>query len=143
MLVKHTALCFSGGSWHVCPRNSSTSYARFDTPRSWEDAKAACEKLGGHLAAPSDDETNTCTRRSAGTTSSHWIGVRTSGPGRLFRYSHNNGVVVYSNWATWAPGQPRVTSSAKCVSILSGLWSVSDCIQAKPFVCEKPGTYGT
>lgn len=52
-------------------------YQVYDTPVTWDEAKAHCESLGGHLATITSDEENSFIKNliSSGTKNAYWLGA--------------------------------------------------------------------
>ena len=108
-----------------------------DERRSWRDARARCETVGGHLVTIDTEDEN---RRFAVVDEDTWIGLQDFDFHR--RYTWLDGTPLdYTNWAN---GQPNGSGDNNCVSLLRGslAWNDLACGGLKAFLCEPDGGDG-
>lgn len=80
------------------------SYAVFDEAMSWDDAKAACEKKGGHLVCINDEKEQQFLQTIVinGKKSYYWIGLSDAKTEGVFEWV-NGDPLTYKNWSEDQP----------------------------------------
>lgn len=115
---------------------SDHTYELYNDLLSWEEAKAKCESLGGHLVTiNSQEEQNAIVEAlSEGKREGYFIGGKTVGGGSTWITDEE---FVYSNWYPGEPNNGREGTEDVYQIYLNGYWN--DCQSNKPgigFICE-------
>lgn len=96
------------GYWNITPtatkRLNNTLYEVYDYPFSWEDAKAYCESIGGHLVTITSASENSIVSDliTSGTKNFYAIGAESIGTQGIWRWT-NGESFDYSNWDPQLP----------------------------------------
>ena len=117
-----------GLEWLVC-------YA----PRTWAEAAARCEELGGVMASiASEDEHTAFLRATLGLQwTSWWLGLSDQRVEGTFEWADGEPLV----FTRWSNGEPNDSGSREdCAQLVpwNGLWNDLDCGRRLPFVCQRP-----
>uniref|UniRef100_A0AC34QVN6 C-type lectin domain-containing protein n=1 Tax=Panagrolaimus sp. JU765 TaxID=591449 RepID=A0AC34QVN6_9BILA len=113
------------------------------TPKTYDDAEAACVIAGGHLAPVFDQFTNLMLTLDANlalkNSADFWIGARLKNiPNlKLWLWSWHNSLMNYANWA---PGEPTDTRACVVIQIATATWITVNCNATKSYVCRVPAT---
>ncbi|MBF0538010.1 MAG: VCBS repeat-containing protein [Nitrospirae bacterium] len=128
----------------VNPANNHT-YQRFDTTMTWADAKANCERLGGHLATvTSDSENKFLTDTSLFPSDSYgtcWLGATDTALNGTWVW------VTVEQWqfTAWGTGEPNnYGGNEHCLTYYNApgytqqysKWNDADCSTLQPVLCE-------
>lgn len=100
ILVSSVPVAFAAGSPSSVRWNGHT-YTRFDTPMTWNEARAYCASQGGYLATVTSEEENETLKNlvAGGQQAQYWLGATDE--------AHEN------RWA-WVTGEPYVYEPADC-----------------------------
>ncbi|CAB3994335.1 Hypothetical predicted protein [Paramuricea clavata] len=103
----------------------------------WSKARAACQKLGGDLAVPTNNKENVAIWNIAKQKSlSHpWIGLVRHKDTKF--YTVQGIKVSYTNWS---PGEPNNHKTENCVHLLintNGHWNDHGCPWNYNFICQQ------
>lgn len=107
---------------------ANSCYARFDAPKPYLDASAACTAIGAHLVTITSADEATAVAPLA--TSPAWIGL--SDRDAIGTFAWQNGEAVTDTH--WATGQPD--GAFHCVTLSNG-WADASCDVAQPYICER------
>lgn len=96
------------------------SYKRYDLSMTWTEAKAYCEKLGGHLVTITSAEEQSVIDLIAyvGKKSYYWIGLYDDGSNRNWKWVTGESL-KYTNWM---PTEPNNDFQTKVMLNQSGRW---------------------
>ncbi|KAM3929231.1 macrophage mannose receptor 1-like [Leptodactylus fuscus] len=107
----------------------------------WDNARRACQSLGGYLVTINDDLVQSfLVSHLINITVDVWIGLHDKHKIYKYLWSDQSGL-YYTNWAKGQPGYYR--SSSACVAlqrgaILSaGTWIVQDCHLERGYICQR------
>jgi cysteine-rich repeat protein len=133
-----SCLACAGGPTRFDWKANGHCYTRVDTPLTWTDARAACERSDGHLVTYTTgyESMDLSTAILADSSPSYWIGLMSPQGGSGYGWITNEPLVQPS----WAMGQPNVMTGA-CVRQdrqPEPQWSTQACTTALPYICEQP-----
>ena len=120
-------------------------YLFFETPLSWEDARAACNVIGSYLVSIADesenDEVDSLFTPDPDDIAADeaWIGLTDQYGEGTFLWAEGVGQYRSLTWESWDTDQPddNDVEGADCASLAEGgLWSDQDCTEARAYVCE-------
>ena len=136
------------GRRHILQRESSTPLGslqpdrpRFvfhDTPKNWDDAKAACEAEGMHLATITSQEDNDAVKAMIGNSSS-WIGYND----KEFEGSWGWESGSDSSFTNWYGNEPNNQGNEDCTQMYvhnaatAGKWNDNQCTHRMSYVCSR------
>jgi len=108
-------------------------------PRTWVEAAARCEELGGVFASiASEDEYAAFLRATRGLQwTSWWLGLSDSRVEGVFEWVDGEPLV----FTRWSGGEPNDSGGREdCAQMMpwNGLWNDLDCTRRLPFVCQRP-----
>ena len=112
----------------VNPANGH-SYQRFDTPKIWSDAKAACSSLGGYLATINNAAENTWVANLAPFV---WIGGTDEAQEGNWKWI-NGETWSYTNWNA---GEPNNSGNEDYLTLEYGRWNDLSNVWKLAYVCE-------
>ena len=99
--------------------------------RTWAQAKAACEALGGHLATSTSAEKNTFLTTL--TTSSVWLGGTDEETEGTWKW------ITGEEWSytNWKSGEPNGGSGENYLELnTAGVWNDNNATETLPYICE-------
>ena len=128
----------SAQEWAVAGGGNGHWYARFDSSITWDEAKAACEQLGGYLATPSSaEEDQFVSGINAGTDC--WIGgyqvPQSCEPACGWTWVSGE-PWVYTNWLPSEPSNGYPEESRLSYWLQSSGWNDHTTIHTGPYICE-------
>ncbi|MGR0481983.1 MAG: thrombospondin type 3 repeat-containing protein [Candidatus Electronema sp. V4] len=117
--------------------NNGNAYQQFDAPLSWNDAKSACEGLGGHLATITDQTENDWVSSNMWTGVDYvWLGGTDQEQEGEWRW------ITGEPWSytDWYPNEPNNSGNEDHLMMreryISGSWNDDSGYKAFPYVCE-------
>lgn len=118
----------AGVEWLVC-----------HGPRTWGEAAARCEELGGVFASIASELEHTAFRRATlGLQwTSWWLGLSDQRVEGTFEWADGEPLV----FSRWGSGEPNDSGGREdCAQLVpwNGLWNDLDCGRRLPFVCQRP-----
>ena len=127
-----------GGCTTIGSTGDNGEFVRCSEQKSWSDAQAQCEALGGNLASiRSADENETV---EAGLANTAWIGFNDFAEEDSFEWIDGS-PVTYTNWNG---GEPNDYGQGEdCTEIIaavgSGVWNDSNCNTQREVICRVGG----
>ncbi len=112
----------------VNPANGH-SYQRFDTIKTWSNAKAACSSLGGYLATINSADENTWVANLAPVV---WIGGTDEVQEGMWKWI-NGETWSYTNWNA---GEPNNSGNEDYLTLVYGRWNDLPNAWQLAYVCE-------
>jgi len=110
----------------------------FTTPKTWSDALANCESLGGTLAKLDREAKNDelQAKLSATESATTWIGAHDTDSEGTFAWV--DGTLLSAGYTNWEAGQPNNEAGQDCVGIAAdGSWKNGSCSNARPYACQE------
>ena len=124
---------------------SSSSYAVFDTKKTWEAASKSCRGLGAELVKiESHAETEFINATFLSTRMKMWIGLNDIVNEGNWKWSDGSSLAGYTNWGNKQPNNDQ--GNQHCVTIINGVvakidfqaeWNDSSCSREIAYLCEK------
>jgi hypothetical protein len=129
------------GEGQVTDPTTGTCYLRFDTPRTWEAARNACQGISARLAEIDGAVENLVVGQLfvAGVTDAWLAGTDAASEG-IWRWS-SGPVMVYTNWRVPEPNNGGTTQGPENCLVIeldgAGLWDDRKCGSTFGYVCER------
>jgi hypothetical protein len=129
-----TQTCTGGDANARWTAGNNHCYMRFNTTKTWEDARVDCESRGGYLATITYASEQTIVWSNVGATNA-WIGL--------------NDIVTEGTWQSvtgsywpymhWDTGEPNNTGGNEdCVQFTAtGAWNDATCTNTYGYICER------
>jgi len=114
-------------------------YFGFTDTRTWQDAEATCEGIGGYLAVLDSAAENNLARSTVPMQYSAWLGfndiVQEAGRNAFGFVKVTGGTLTYNGFA---PLEPNSQGDEDCVEYHgnSSQWNDLDCTRLVPYICE-------
>jgi hypothetical protein len=123
---------------------NGSDYLFITTPKTWNEARSACRKLGYDLVTLNDsaEEALLETQENARNMRNVWIGINDQSAEGV--WSWTSGTSQHTNWN---PGEPNNLGDEDCTvdrfsdpaqNIFSEKWNDARCDSAYAFICERP-----
>ena len=113
-------------------------YKLIEESLSWGAAFNVCSEAGAYLAKVTNNKINKRVQQfvTGDKVPEIWVGISDSKEEGTWRYSNNNKV---GDWNNWAEGKPDGGEEENCASMTTdGKWDDKNCTIMLPFVCTKP-----
>ena len=112
--------------------SGSSCYRRFNSKKTWDDAKAACFNEGGYLVSIESGSENTVVYDIEGNNNREnvWIGLNKKTGNIVWS---DGTALTYKNWHN------KLNNKYDCVRMRKNSeWDYEDCTDDQYYVCERP-----
>jgi len=131
----------NGGDDRIVDPRTGTCYLYFADALSWDDARAACQALGGDLAVPTSSSENLILALLVPSTANAWLGGTDFPNEGTWRWVTGE-PFVFANWRSGEPNDGNSTTRDEDCNVLeannNGVWDDRDCVRLFPYTCEIP-----
>jgi hypothetical protein len=110
------------------------------TPRTWDEAAAACAAAGGRLALVLDERAATAVNASAAgaMAASYWLGASDRATEGEWRWA-DGAPLAFTAWGNGQPNDATSPEEQDCLVVRTGgRWYDDDCATPQASVCEWP-----
>jgi hypothetical protein len=131
-----TRTCTGGDANARWTAGDNHCYMRFNTTKTYDNARIDCEKRGGYLAVITDSNETTFVWNNVGATNA-WIGITDI----ITEATYQAITGEDRSYINWDGGEPNGATSENCVQFsattTTGKWNDENCSSSHGYICER------
>ena len=106
--------------------------------KTFEDATAACQELGGFLVEPRSEEISTAVKTFNISSKHIWIGLRDNAKNRNFLWQTDNAALSYNDWDPYNSQPNNRGGNQNCVALIRNnyRWHDIGCDLRRGYLCQ-------